>query len=226
CFPNNPTGSTITKKELSNWVKYAQEKKALILFDAAYEAFIRDESLPHSIYEIEWAKEMAIEFRSFSKSAGFTGTRCAYTVVPKECTAFDSRGNRQSIHALWNRRHCTKFNGVSYPVQRAAEAVYSEEGQVQTKELVAYYMRNADLIRQEMTTLGYDFVGGENAPYIWIDAKGDSWEFFDMLLNKTGVVCTPGAGFGKCGEGYIRLSAFNSLVNVEKAMARIRETLE
>ncbi|MBW6521094.1 MAG: LL-diaminopimelate aminotransferase [Desulfoarculaceae bacterium] len=223
CFPNNPTGSTITREQLSRWVQYAQEKKALILFDAAYEAFIRDESLPHSIYEIEGAKEVAIEFRSFSKNAGFTGTRCAYTVVPKECTAFDSKGSRHSIHALWNRRHSTKFNGVSYPVQRAAEAVYSEEGQTQTRELVAYYMRNADLIRQEMTTLGYDFVGGENAPYIWIDAKGDSWDFFDMLLNKTGVVCTPGAGFGKCGEGYIRLSAFNSLANVEKAMARIRE---
>ncbi len=225
CFPNNPTGSTISKEELSKWVKYAKEKKTLILFDAAYEAFIRDPSLPHSIYEIDGAKEVAIEFRSFSKSAGFTGTRCAYTVVPKECVAFDSTGNRQAIHPLWNRRHCTKFNGVSYPVQRAAEAVYSKEGQYQTQELVAAYMHNADLIRQEMTRLGYECVGGDNAPYIWIDAKGDSWDFFDMLLSKTGVVCTPGAGFGKCGEGYIRLSAFNSLANVEKAMTRIREML-
>lgn len=223
CFPNNPTGSTISREELSKWVQYAKDHKALILFDAAYEAFIRDESLPHSIYEIAGAREVAIEFRSYSKSAGFTGTRCAYTVVPKECAAFDSKGGRQFLHPLWNRRHCTKFNGVSYPVQRAAEAIYSDEGQAQTRELVASYLRNADLIRQEMGRLGYDFVGGENAPYIWIDAKGDSWEFFDMLLDTAGVVCTPGAGFGKCGEGYIRLSAFNSLTNVEKAMARMRE---
>jgi len=226
CFPNNPTGSIITKEELSQWVQYAKEKKALILFDAAYEAFIRDPSLPHSIYEIDGAREVAIEFRSYSKSAGFTGTRCAYTVVPKECMAFDSKANRQSLHSLWNRRHCTKFNGVSYPVQRAAEAIYSAEGQAQTKELIASYMRNADLIRQKMASRGYDFVGGENAPYIWIDAKGDSWEFFDLLLNKAGVVCTPGAGFGKCGEGYIRLSAFNSYANVEKAMVRLREMLQ
>jgi len=225
CFPNNPTGSTISKEELSKWVRFAKEKKALILFDAAYEAFIRDPSLPHSIYEIEGAQEVAIEFRSFSKSAGFTGTRCAYTVVPKACMAYDSAGQQQALHPLWNRRHCTKFNGVSYPVQRAAEAIYSEEGQSQTKDLVAGYMHNADLIRQAMTELGYACVGGDNAPYIWIDAQGDSWEFFDRLLNKTGIVCTPGAGFGKCGEGYIRLSAFNSLANVEKAMTRMREML-
>ncbi len=225
CFPNNPTGSTISKAELKTWVDYARENKALILFDAAYEAYIRDSSLPKSIYEIEGAKEVAIEFRSFSKNAGFTGTRCAYTVVPKECTAFDAEGNKQAIHPLWNRRHCTKFNGVSYPVQRAAEAVYSETGKAQIQKLVDYYMKNAEMVRREMVALGYDCVGGENSPYIWINGKQDSWDFFDMLLNKAGVVCTPGAGFGKCGNGYIRISAFNSHENVEKAMARIREAL-
>ncbi len=225
CFPNNPTGSTITKAELKTWVNYAKDNQALILFDAAYEAFIRDKSLPKSIYEIDGAKEVAIEFRSFSKNAGFTGTRCAYTVVPKECAAFDSKGNRQPIHPLWNRRHCTKFNGVSYPVQRAAEAVYSDAGKDQTSELVAGYLKNADLIANEIKNLSFDFVGGDNSPYIWIQGNRDSWEFFDMLLDQTGVVCTPGAGFGKCGEGYIRLSAFNSYENVEKAMARIKKTL-
>jgi LL-diaminopimelate aminotransferase len=225
CFPNNPTGSTITKAELKTWVDYAKANKALILFDAAYEIFIRDESLPHSIYEIEGAKEVAIEFRSYSKSAGFTGTRCAYTVVPKECSAYDSLGNKQLLHPLWNRRHCTKFNGVSYPVQRAAEAVYSEEGKLQTKELADYYLQNADSVRREMAALGFPFVGGENSPYVWIDGGRDSWEFFDMLLNKAGVVCTPGAGFGKCGNGYIRISAFNSHENVEKALKRIRQAL-
>ena len=225
CFPNNPTGSTITRDQLKTWVDYAKDHKALILFDAAYEAFIRDGSLPHSIYEIDGAREVAIEFRSFSKNAGFTGTRCAYTVVPKECMAFDAQGNKQAVHPLWNRRHCTKFNGVSYPVQRAAEAVYSEAGKAQTKELVDYYLNNARLISSAVRELGYHFVGGENAPYVWIGSDRDSWEFFDMLLNETGVVCTPGAGFGKCGQGYIRLSAFNSYGNVEKAMDRIRQAL-
>ena len=225
CFPNNPTGSTITKEELEVWVDYARENKAIILFDAAYEAFIRDDSLPKSIYEIEGAKEVAIEFRSFSKNAGFTGTRCAYTVVPIECMAYDSHSKRQAIHPLWNRRHCTKFNGVSYPVQRAAEAVYSEEGKSEVRQLADYYMKNADLVRKEIGVLGYDYVGGENSPYIWIDGKRNSWDFFDMLLDQAGVVCTPGAGFGKCGEGYIRISAFNSYENVERAMARIRDAL-
>lgn len=225
CFPNNPTGSTITKAELKTWVDYARENKALILFDAAYESFIQDETLPKTIYEIEGAKEVAIEFRSFSKSAGFTGTRCAFTVVPKECMAYDSKGNTHSLHALWNRRHCTKFNGVSYPVQKAAEAVYSAEGKAQARELVDYYMKNATLICNTMESLGYTYDGGKNSPYIWIEGKMDSWEFFDMLLNKAGVVCTPGAGFGKCGNGYIRISAFNSYENVEKAMQRIREAL-
>jgi LL-diaminopimelate aminotransferase len=225
CFPNNPTGSTISKDELKKWVDYAREKKALILFDAAYEAFIRDESLPKSIYEIEGAREVAIEFRSFSKSAGFTGTRCAYTVVPKECLGYDSRGNKQFIHPLWNRRHCTKFNGVSYPVQRAAEAVYGEEGKKQTTALIEYYMRNADLVCRTMDKLGFSYVGGENSPYIWIDGKMDSWQFFDMLLNKAGVVCTPGAGFGKCGKGYIRISAFNSNEKVQEAMNRLEQAI-
>ncbi len=225
CFPNNPTGSTATKEQLKSWVDYARENKALILFDAAYEAFIRDDALPHSIYEIDGAREVAIEFRSFSKNAGFTGTRCAYTVVPKECMAYDSSGNKQAVHPLWNRRHCTKFNGVSYPVQRAAEAVYSRQGREQIKELVGYYLTNADLIAREIGKLGFSYAGGDNSPYIWIFGNQDSWEFFDMLLNKAGVVCTPGAGFGKCGQGYIRLSAFNSHENVERAMARIKKAL-
>ncbi len=225
CFPNNPTGSTITKEQLKIWVDFARDSKALILFDAAYESFIRDSSLPHSIYEIEGAREVAIEFRSYSKNAGFTGTRCAYTVVPKECRAFDSRGNRQAIHPLWNRRHSTKFNGVSYPVQRAAEAVYSPEGAAQCRALVDGYLANAKIIGTAMSELGYSFVGGDNAPYIWIEGGRDSWEFFDLLLDKAGVVCTPGAGFGRCGQGYIRLSAFNSQANVVKAMARIQEAL-
>ncbi|MBF0413224.1 MAG: LL-diaminopimelate aminotransferase [Desulfamplus sp.] len=226
CFPNNPTGTTITKAELKKWVDYAKETKALILFDAAYEAFIRDESLPHSIYEIEGAKEVAVEFRSFSKTAGFTGTRCGYTVVPKECMIFDEDGNTISLHALWHRRQSTKFNGVSYPVQKAAEAIYSEEGRIQIKALASYYLKNAELIRISMSELGFKFVGGDNSPYIWIDGNGrDSWEFFDMLLTKAGVVCTPGAGFGKCGQGYIRISAFNSRENVEQAMLRIGEAL-
>lgn len=225
CFPNNPTGSTISKEQLKKWVDYARENKALILYDAAYEAFIRDDSLPRSIYEIEGAKEVAIEFRSFSKTAGFTGTRCAFTVVPKDCMAYDSSGQKHPVNPLWNRRHCTKFNGVSYPVQRAAEAAYSDEGKAQIKELVDYYLRNADLIRKEISSLGFEYTGGENSPYIWIDGKRDSWEFFDLLLNKAGVVCTPGAGFGKCGEGYIRISAFNNYEKVQEAMKRIEEAL-
>jgi len=225
CFPNNPTGTTISKEDLSRWVAFAKENQALILYDAAYEAFIRDETLPKSIYEIDGAREVAIEFRSFSKTAGFTGTRCAYTVVPEECMAFDSGGRPQALHPLWNRRHSTKFNGVSYPVQKAAAAVYSEAGQTQVKELVNYYLENADLIRTDIKSLGFDCVGGENSPYIWIDGQKDSWGFFDQLLNEAGVVCTPGAGFGTCGEGFIRISAFNSLENVQKAMARIKAAI-
>jgi LL-diaminopimelate aminotransferase len=225
CFPNNPTGGTITKSQLKHWVDYAREKRSVILFDAAYETFIRDERLPHSIYEIEGAREVAIEFRSFSKTAGFTGTRCAYTVVPKACTAYTAAGEPQPLHALWHRRHTTKFNGVSYPVQRAAEAVYTPEGQAQCRDLIDYYLRNAALIRREMTDLGYECVGGENSPYIWVDGKMDSWKFFDRLLEKANVVCTPGVGFGRCGAGYIRISAFNDYEKVQKAMDRIRQTL-
>ncbi len=225
CFPNNPTGSTITKQELKSWVDYARKNKALILYDAAYEAFIEDSTLPKSIFEIEGAREVAIEFRSFSKTAGFTGTRCAFTVIPKDCCAFDNQGNKQYIHPLWNRRHTTKFNGVSYPVQRAAEAVYSEEGNKQIRELISYYMENAGMIRHGMEKLGFNCVGGENSPYVWIDGKRDSWDFFDLLLNTAGVVCTPGTGFGRCGEGYIRISAFNSKENVIEAMKRIRGAL-
>ncbi|MCG7931915.1 MAG: LL-diaminopimelate aminotransferase [Candidatus Thiodiazotropha lotti] len=225
CFPNNPTGATATKAQLKQWVDYAKQNKALILFDAAYEAFVQDPDLPRSIFEIEGAREVAVEFRSFSKNAGFTGTRCAYTVVPKDCTAYTEAGEPVSIHELWNRRHTTKFNSVSYPVQKAAAAVYTAEGQAQVAELVTYYMKNAKYIREQIESLGYDCIGGENSPYIWIDAKGDSWDFFDTLLNNAGVVCTPGAGFGKCGEGYIRISAFNSFENVQQAMERVKASL-
>jgi len=225
CYPNNPTGATISKSALKDWVDYARENKALILFDAAYESFIRDDDLPKSIFEIEGAREVAIEFRSFSKTAGFTGTRCAFTVVPKTCVAYTDEGEEQPLHALWYRRQSTKFNGVCYPVQKAVEAVYSEEGQQQTKTLIDYYLKNAALIRQEMSALGFDCIGGENSPYIWIDGRSDSWKFFDRLLEKAAVVCTPGAGFGKCGEGYIRISAFNDYENVKTAMDRIKEAL-
>ena len=225
CYPNNPTGATISKSALKEWVEYARKNKALILYDAAYESFIRDDELPRSIYEIDGAREVAIEFRSFSKTAGFTGTRCAFTVVPKSCMAYTAEGGEQALHALWYRRQSTKFNGVSYPVQKAVEAVYSEEGQQQTKDLIDYYLKNAALILREMSSLGFNCIGGENSPYIWIDGGSDSWKFFDRLLEKAAVVCTPGAGFGKCGEGYIRISAFNDYENVEKAMARIKEAL-
>jgi LL-diaminopimelate aminotransferase len=225
CFPNNPTGATITRQQLKQWVDYAAANKAIILYDAAYEAFIRDDDLPHSVYEIEGARDVAIEFRSFSKTAGFTGTRCAYTVVPTSLMAFTAAGEAHAVHGLWNRRHSTKFNGVSYPVQRAAEAVYGDTGKHQVAELVAYYMSNADLIRKAMQDLGYDCIGGENSPYIWVATGGDSWDFFDRLLEKAGVVCTPGAGFGTCGEGFVRISAFNSRENVTEAMDRMHRAL-
>jgi LL-diaminopimelate aminotransferase len=225
CFPNNPTGATITKSRLKQWVDYARTHKAIILYDAAYEAFIRDDTLARSIYEVEGAKDVAIEFRSFSKTAGFTGTRCAYTVVPRSCKAYTESGEAVAVYDLWNRRHTTKFNSVSYPVQRAAEAVYSDEGRSQVKELTDYYLNNAAYIRKAVLALGYDCVGGENSPYIWIHGRRDSWEFFDQLLHKAGVVCTPGAGFGRCGEGYIRISAFNSFENVKTAMERIQGAL-
>ncbi|MEN8781366.1 MAG: LL-diaminopimelate aminotransferase [Desulfobacterales bacterium] len=226
CFPNNPTGATIDKRRLEEWVEFARVHKAVILYDAAYESFIRDDSIPRSIYEVEGAREVAIEFRSFSKTAGFTGTRCAFTVVPKSCRAYTSTGAEHEVHALWNRRHTTKFNSVSYPVQRAAAAIYSEEGRRQAQELTDYYLSNAAVIRREMAALGYDCIGGENSPYIWVDGRTDSWKFFDLLLENAGVVCTPGAGFGKCGKGFIRISAFNSAQNVEKAMRRVSEALK
>jgi LL-diaminopimelate aminotransferase len=225
CFPNNPTGAVATKEQLAAWVDYAKANQAIILYDVAYVAFIRDESIPHSIYEIPGADEVAIEMRSFSKTAGFTGTRCAYTVVPKKLQAWDASGKAHSVHALWNRRQSTKFNGTSYPVQKAAAAIYSPEGQTQVKEKTDFYLENAALIRQAMTDLGFSCVGGDNAPYIWINTGRDSWEFFDLLLNKAGVVCTPGAGFGTCGEGHVRISAFNSRANVENALKRIAAAL-
>jgi len=225
CYPNNPTGAGISKKELQKWVDYALHHKALILFDAAYEAFIRDPEMPHSIFEIPGAREIAVEFRSFSKTAGFTGTRCAYTVVPKDCKAYDRKGDKTSVHELWNRRHSTKFNGVSYPVQRAAEAVYTREGQDQIRKNIDYYLNNAGIILKEMQNLDFVCSGGENSPYIWVQSGSDSWSLFDDLLNKAGVVCTPGTGFGSCGEGFIRLSAFNTLENIQEAMQRIKEAL-
>ncbi|KGG13527.1 MULTISPECIES: LL-diaminopimelate aminotransferase [Prochlorococcus] len=223
CFPNNPTGAIATKEQLSLWVDYAKQNDALILFDAAYEAFIQNPELPHSIYEIEGAKDCAIEFRSFSKNAGFTGTRCAFTVIPKSLRGTDSNGELVDLWSLWNRRQSTKFNGVSYIVQRGAEAVYSPEGQLQVSKLVKFYMENAGLIKKHLETIGLNVYGGENAPYVWIKTPDgmDSWKFFDHLLNKANVVGTPGSGFGAAGEGYLRLSAFNSRKNVNEAMHRI-----
>jgi LL-diaminopimelate aminotransferase len=226
CFPNNPTGAVATKAQLAAWVAYAKAHKAVILFDSAYEAYIRDSAIPHSIYEIEGARDVALEFRSFSKTAGFTGTRCAYLVVPKTVVAYDAAGNAHPLHALWNRRHSTKFNGVAYPIQKAAAAIYTDEGKKQTKALTDFYLGNAKLIRDAMTKLGFGCVGGDNAPYIWINTGRDSWQFFDTLLNQAQVVCTPGAGFGKCGEGHVRISAFNSRENVETALARIAAALK
>lgn len=225
CSPNNPTGATLDREQLRDWVDYARRNRALILFDAAYEAFIRDERLPHSIYEIPGAREVALEFRSFSKTAGFTGVRCAYAVVPKACQAWDDAGQPVSVHALWNRRHTTRFNGVSYPVQRAAEAVFSPQGKLQVRALVDFYHHNASHIRQALCAMGLRCTGGDDSPYIWVDTGRDAWEFFDLLLQKAGVVCTPGVGFGRCGQGHVRISAFNSHENVRKAMQRIHDAL-
>ncbi|MBJ7363437.1 MAG: LL-diaminopimelate aminotransferase [Synechococcus sp. SupBloom_Metag_053] len=227
CFPNNPTGAVASKAQLKAWVDYARANEALILFDAAYEAFIQDPELPHSIYEIEGARECAIEFRSFSKNAGFTGTRCAFTVVPRGLMGKAINGEKVEIWGLWNRRQCTKFNGVSYIVQRAAEAVYSSEGAAEVKALVAFYMENAAIIRNALSAAGLQVYGGEQAPYVWIKTPEglDSWGFFDNLLSGANVVGTPGSGFGAAGEGYFRLSAFNSRANVEEAMARLKKLL-
>ncbi len=221
CFPNNPTGAAIDRAHLTAWVEYARSAKALILYDAAYASFIRDASLPQSIFEIPGSRECAIEFRSFSKTAGFTGTRCAFTVVPKTCVAWDVDGREHSLHALWSRRQSTKFNGVSYPVQRAAAAIYTTEGKKETRGLSDYYLANARLVRKSMDALGFACVGGDNSPYVWVRTGGDSWSFFDRLLEKAAVVITPGSGFGRCGEGYVRMSAFNTRELVEEAMQRI-----
>jgi len=225
CFPNNPTGSTATKEHLQAWVDYAKAHGSIIFFDAAYEAFITDPTLPHSIYEIEGAKDCVIEFRSFSKNAGFTGTRCALTVVPKTLKGKASDGSEVELWKLWNRRQSTKFNGVSYIVQRGAEAVYSPEGQAQVKDLVGFYMDNAKIIREKLTAANLAVYGGINAPYVWVKTPHglSSWEFFDKLLETVNVVGTPGSGFGAAGEGYFRISAFNSRKNVEEAMQRITD---
>jgi len=218
CFPNNPTGAAASKEQLRQWVEWALENKSIILFDAAYEAFITDKSIPRSIFEIDGAEKCAVEFRSFSKTAGFTGTRCAYTVVP---SSIEIDGIK--LRDMWNRRQSTKFNGVSYPVQKAAAAVYTPEGKKETKELIDYYMGNASLIRNTMSDMGFKIWGGINSPYIWVKTGEDSWETFDRILKKADVVVTPGSGFGKMGEGFIRISAFNDRENVEEALLRIKE---
>lgn len=225
CFPNNPTGATATREYLQAWVDYAKANGSLIFFDAAYEAFITDADIPHSIYEMEGARDCAIEFRSFSKNAGFTGTRCALSVVPKSLTAKAADGTDVELWKLWNRRQSTKFNGVSYIVQRGAEAVYSEAGKSQIKTLVNFYMENAAIIRDKLTAAGLQVYGGVNAPYVWVKTPHNlsSWDFFDKLLQTCNVVGTPGSGFGAAGEGYFRISAFNSRENVEEAMKRITE---
>ena len=225
CFPNNPTGAVATRSILKQWVEYAIENKSILLYDAAYEAFIVDEEIPHSIYEIEGAKQVAIEFRSFSKTAGFTGTRCAFTVVPHELTAFDSNGGIHNVRQLWHRRQTTKFNGVSYPVQRAAAAIYTSQGKEETKQVINYYLENSKLVSQNLTASGYEVFGGRNAPYVWVKTKNSmkSWELFDKLLCQANIVATPGSGFGPSGEGYIRFSAFAERENVIEAMERIKK---
>ncbi len=227
CYPNNPTGAAATKQMLSRWIDYARTHDALILFDAAYEAFITDPNIPHSIYEIDGAREVAIEFRSFSKNAGFTGTRCAFTVVPHEVAGSTPGGERVDLHRLWSRRQATKFNGVSYIVQRGAAAVYSDDGRRQVRQLVDFYMTNARIIRETLSSMGFAVYGGVNAPYIWVKTPGEmsSWGFFDHLLRESHIVGTPGSGFGAAGEGYFRISAFNSRENVEQAMSRIGQAL-
>lgn len=224
CYPNNPTGMTLTKDQLKVWVDYAKENDAIILFDSAYEAFITESNVPHSIYEVEGAKDVAIEFRSFSKTAGFTGTRCAYTVVPKNVKAKDSAGELHELNKLWNRRQTTKFNGVPYIIQRAAEAIYSPDGIKQVEEIIKYYMKNAKIIREGLTSIGLEVFGGVNAPYVWLKTPVgiDSWGLFDKLLNEANVVGTPGSGFGPSGEGYFRLTGFGSLENTIEAIDRIK----
>jgi LL-diaminopimelate aminotransferase len=225
CFPNNPTGAVATRRQLQAWVDYARAHKALLLFDAAYCAFVRDPKIPLSIFEIPGARECAVEFRSFSKTAGFTGARCAFTVIPDSVLVWDSTGKAHKLLDLWNRRHSTKFNGVSYPVQVAAAAVYSPEGQKEVRELTDYYMSNARMIRDRLLSWNLEVTGGENGPYVWVKTGNDSWESFDTLLNEAQVVVTPGSGFGTCGQGYIRISAFNHREKVEEALGRLERVL-
>jgi LL-diaminopimelate aminotransferase len=224
CFPNNPTGTVASKEVLKKWVDYALANNSIILYDAAYQAYITDPAIPRTIYEIEGAENCAIEFRSFSKTAGFTGTRCAFIVIPDGVKAFDKAGNSYPVKPLWNRRHTTKFNGVSYPVQKAAAAIYSEEGKKETAEVIAYYLENARIMRESLIASGYTVFGGVNAPYVWVKTQGcmKSWDFFDKLLNEANVVGTPGSGFGPSGEGYFRFSAFADRANVIEAMERIK----
>jgi len=228
CVPNNPTGTALTRTDLKKWVDYAKEHQAIILYDAAYEAYIQEEDVPHSIYEIEGAKEVAVEFRSFSKKAGFTGTRCAFTVVPKSVLAFTKDGKEYPLNPLWNRRQTTKFNGVPYIIQRGAEAVYSPEGQQQIRDIITYYMTNAKIITEGLKSIGLQVFGGVNAPYIWLKTPNgmDSWSFFDKLLSEAHIVGTPGTGFGPSGEGYFRLTAFGNRENTEDAVARIKTRLK
>jgi len=223
CYPNNPTGATATFAQLEAWVAYARANEAIILYDAAYEAYITEPGLPHSIFEIEGARDCAIEFRSFSKHGGFTGVRCAYTVVPRDLMASDEDGKRYPLHPLWNRRHTTKFNGVSYPVQRGAEALFSDAGKAQVNELIAHYLGNAKILREACAAAGLAVYGGVNAPYLWVGCPPDvkSWELFDRMLQEVNVVITPGAGFGAAGEGFFRISAFNSRASVEEVARRL-----
>ena len=225
CNPNNPTGTAMDREKIEKWVHYAKENKSIILYDSAYEAFVEDKNVPRSIFEIEGAKEVAIEFRSFSKTAGFTGMRCAYTIVPKQVKAYTEKGEAVFLNALWNRRQCTKFNGVSYIIQRGAEAIYSEEGQKQIQENIAYYKENAKIIREGLIKAGFTIYGGVDSPYIWLKVPEglSSWKFFDELLEKANVVGTPGVGFGSCGEGYFRLTAFGTKENTIEAVKRIVE---
>jgi LL-diaminopimelate aminotransferase len=221
--PNNPTGTVIRKKQLEEWVKYALANKAIILFDAAYERYITEQDIPHSIYEIKGARECAIEFRSFSKTAGFTGVRCAFAVIPKDLKGFDEKDNPVSIHDLWTRRHTTKFNGVSYPVQKAAAAAYTLDGAKQVNDIIKYYLDNAKIVRDGFTKAGFTCVGGVNSPYVWLKTPGKltSWEFFDVMLSKLNIVGTPGSGFGPSGEGYFRFTAFNTREKTKEAIERI-----
>lgn len=224
CCPNNPTGTVLSRARLKEWVDWCKQNDAILMFDSAYEAFISSEDTVHSIYEIEGAREVAIEFRSFSKTAGFTGTRCAYTIVPKEVTAHTKDGERKQLNPMWNRRQCTKFNGVPYIIQRAAEAVYTEDGYKQTRENIAYYKENARIIREGLESIGLTVFGGVDAPYIWLKAPAGmtSWDLFDLLLEKVHIVSTPGSGFGPSGEGYLRLTAFGSRENTLRAIERIK----